>query len=83
MRRFSHGCCVDASAVLSMDNHMWVDCDRIGVDITYGKDEALYLQKVFITDEPPYLNKSGYKINRHEPIKTELGQYIKEMYVNI
>ncbi|MBX4262898.1 hypothetical protein [Clostridium estertheticum] len=68
---------------MSMDNHMWVDCDRIGVDITYGKDEALYLQKVFITDEPPYLNKSGYKINRHEPIKTELGQYIKEMYVNI
>jgi len=50
---------------------MWVDCDGIAVDITYGQDDALYLQEVFIDDEHPYLNNSGYKIIRHEPIKTQ------------
>ena len=58
-------------ALNEKDNHMWADCDGIAVDITYGQDDALYLQEVFIDDEQPYLNNSGYKIIRHEPIKTQ------------
>lgn len=73
--------CIEASS--EMDNHMWVECDGIALDITYGQDDALYLQKVFITDEHPYLNKLGYKIIRHKFIKTEFAQYIKETYVKV
>jgi hypothetical protein len=73
--------CIEASS--EKDNHMWVDCDGIAVDITYGQDDDLYFQKVFISEEHPYLNKPGYKIIRHEPIKTELAQYIKETYMKV
>lgn len=73
--------CIEASS--KKDNHVWVDCDGIAVDITYGQIDFSYFQKVFITCEHPFLNKSGYKISRREPEKTELAQYIKEKYVKI
>lgn len=71
--------CIEASS--EKDNHMWVECDGISIDITYGQDEQLYYDKVFITTNHPYICKPGYKIIRHEFIKTEFAQYIKETYI--
>lgn len=73
--------CIEVSN--ERDNHMWVDCDGVAVDITYGQDVALYLEEVLIADEHPYLNKSEYKITRHEPKKTRFAQYIQETYVKV
>lgn len=38
--------CIEASS--EKDNHMWVDCNGIAVDITYGQDDALYLKEVLL-----------------------------------
>ena len=50
--------CIEASD--EKDNQMWIDCDGIAVDITYGL--MPYICRKPITDEHPYLNKSGYKL---------------------